>query len=48
MTQGAWTFMFCVWAVVAGTTVYCFWKLLTSKRRLGDTAEERDNAPTPA
>lgn len=36
MTPSAWGFMLAVWALVIGSTVYCFRKLLTSKRRLDD------------
>ena len=34
MTTEAWVFMLAVWAIIIGNTVYCFWKLLTSERRL--------------
>jgi hypothetical protein len=34
MTTSAWVFMLAVWAVIIGNTVYCFWKLLSSERRL--------------
>jgi hypothetical protein len=34
MTTEAWIFMLAVWSLIGGSTVYCFWKLLTSKRRL--------------
>jgi hypothetical protein len=34
MTPSAWVFMLSVWAIVCGSTAYCFWKLLTSERRL--------------
>lgn len=30
----AWVFMLAVWAVIIGVTAYCFYKLLTSERRL--------------
>lgn len=34
MTTPAWIFMLAVWAVVLGMVSICFWKMLTSKRRL--------------
>jgi hypothetical protein len=34
MQPSAWFFMLAVWAVIIGLTVFCFAKLLTSKRRL--------------
>jgi hypothetical protein len=34
METSAWIFMSVVWALIIGATVYCFWKLLTSQRRL--------------
>jgi heme/copper-type cytochrome/quinol oxidase subunit 2 len=34
MSASAWVFMLIVWAIIIGNTVYCFWKLLTSERRL--------------
>jgi hypothetical protein len=36
MTLMAWTFMFAAWGVIIGCTVYCFAKLLSSTRGLGD------------
>jgi hypothetical protein len=44
MTASAWAFMLVVWALIIGSTAYCFQKLLTSQRRLdadeppGDTS----------
>lgn len=35
MSASAIVFMVIVWAVILGTTGYCFYKLLTSKRQLG-------------
>jgi heme/copper-type cytochrome/quinol oxidase subunit 2 len=32
MTASAWWFMAIVWGVVIVNTLYCFWKLLTSRR----------------
>lgn len=34
MSGSALAFMLAVWAVIAGMTGYCFYKLLTSERRL--------------
>lgn len=34
MTTEAWIFLFVVWGVILANTGYCFWKLLTSERRL--------------
>ena len=34
MTTGAWIMMLCTWAVIAGNTGYCFYRLVTSKRDL--------------
>jgi hypothetical protein len=34
MTASAWAFMLIVWSLVIGATSYCFWKLLSSQRRL--------------
>jgi hypothetical protein len=34
MTAPAWGFMLFVWAIIIGSTVYCFGKLLTSQRKL--------------
>lgn len=36
MTSIAWVFMLSTWSVVIGCTVYCFWKLLTSKSLKSD------------
>jgi hypothetical protein len=36
MSTTAWIFMLAAWSVIAGFTVYCFSKLLTSKRQLGE------------
>ncbi len=36
MTTWAWGFMFGAWAVIIGCMVYCFAKLLSSPRGLGD------------
>ena len=47
MTGEAWVFMIGVWAIIIGATVYCFWKLLTSERRLEGTFEEEVIPPTP-
>jgi hypothetical protein len=40
MTPSAWAFMLAVWGVIIGSTLYCFWKLLSSERQLdgGDDA----------
>jgi hypothetical protein len=35
MALSAWVFMLAVWAVIIGSTAYCFWKLLTSDKQLG-------------
>jgi hypothetical protein len=41
VTESAWGFMLVVWALIIGSTVYCFKKLLTSQRRLdGDEPPE--------
>jgi hypothetical protein len=34
MSTSAWIFMLSMWAFIVGSMVYCFWKLLTSPRRL--------------
>jgi hypothetical protein len=34
MTLTAWIFMLAVWAVIVGNVGYCFYRLLTSERRL--------------
>jgi hypothetical protein len=34
MTTEAWTFLLVVWGVILANVGYCFWKLLTSERRL--------------
>jgi hypothetical protein len=34
VTESAWGFMLAIWALIIGSTVYCFWKLLTSQRQL--------------
>jgi len=34
MTVSAWVFMLTVWGVIGFSTIYCFWKLLTSDRQL--------------
>jgi hypothetical protein len=34
MTAEAWAFMLSVWGVIIGMTVYCFYKLLVSERKL--------------
>lgn len=40
MSTSAWIFMGASWALIIGMTVYCFYKLLTSKRQLsGDDRE---------
>ena len=31
MTILAWIFMIGVWSLIIGCTVYCFWKLMSSK-----------------
>lgn len=36
MTREAWIFMGVSWGVIAAMTAFCFFKLLTSQRRLGD------------
>jgi hypothetical protein len=36
VTPQAWGFMLASWGVIIAMTVYCFWKLLTSQRRLDD------------
>lgn len=36
MKAEAWIFMLASWAVITVMTVFCFYKLLTSKRKLGD------------
>jgi hypothetical protein len=35
MTTPAWIFMGAAWAVIIGMTGYCFYKLMTSKQKLG-------------
>ena len=40
MTTWAWMFMFFAWAVIIGCTVYCFVKLLSSSRGLGDDSAD--------
>ena len=39
MSEAAWAFMLTIWAVIIATTAYCFWKLLTSERRLDGDEE---------
>lgn len=34
MTPAAWVFMLSVWTLVTASVAYCFWKILTSPRRL--------------
>jgi heme/copper-type cytochrome/quinol oxidase subunit 2 len=42
MTASAWAFMLIIWGLIIGATVYCFWKLLSSQRRLDvDETDER-------
>jgi hypothetical protein len=41
MQQTAWIFMLGAWSIIGIATAYCFYKLLTSKRRL-------DGEPAPA
>lgn len=36
MTQLAWVFMGAAWSIIIGCTLYCFIKLVTSDRGLGD------------
>ena len=36
MTALAWIMMLGTWGVVAGCTGYCFYRLMTSQRTLGD------------
>ncbi len=38
MTTSAWIFMLTVWAIILGMTLYCFYRLLTSKQ-FGDDTE---------
>jgi hypothetical protein len=44
MTTSAWIFLIAVWGLILINTVYCFYKLLTSERRLesGPPAETKD------
>ena len=39
MTRSAWIFMLSAWTVIIVSTAYCFIKLLTSNRQLGDPEE---------
>jgi hypothetical protein len=39
MTRDAIIFMASVWTVILACTLYCFWKLLNSKRTLGGDDE---------
>ena len=32
MTLMAWIFMLSAWSIIIGCTVYCFWKLMSSKQ----------------
>jgi heme/copper-type cytochrome/quinol oxidase subunit 2 len=34
MTPTAWVFMIAVWTIIIVTTVYCFYKLVTSDQQL--------------
>ena len=34
MTTSAWVFMLAIWSVIISFTLYCFWKLLGSPRKL--------------
>lgn len=36
MTESAWIFLIGVWGMILTMTIYCFSKLLTSKRKLGE------------
>jgi hypothetical protein len=36
MSTSAWIFMMIVWGVILAATSHCFYKLLTSERRLDD------------
>jgi hypothetical protein len=47
MTIAAWCFMLAVWAIIIGSTVYCFYKLLLSKKKLGEDWEQEVIPPTP-
>jgi hypothetical protein len=39
MQPSAWAFMLGVWAIIIGSTAYCFWRLLSSDRKIdGDDA----------
>jgi|GEM_PF-1646173 len=39
MTSWAWTFLLIAWAVIIGCMVYCFTKLVSSPRGLGDESQ---------
>jgi hypothetical protein len=39
MTLSATVCLVSVWAIIAGATIYCFGKLLTSPRRFDSTAD---------
>jgi len=43
MTPAAWAFMLAVWGFVGGCTGYCFWKILTSPRRLDADSEQTED-----
>jgi hypothetical protein len=42
MTPAAWVFMLVVWSFVGGCTGYCFWKILSSPRRLDADNEQAE------
>lgn len=46
MQPSAWIFMGLVWTLVIGSTVYCFWRLLTSEIQL-DGGSDEPTAPAP-
>jgi hypothetical protein len=39
MDWQAWVFMLAAWALILGMTGYCFYKLLSSDRQLGEHDE---------
>jgi hypothetical protein len=45
MQPSAWAFMLAVWSVIIGFTAWCFYKVLSSPRRLDDGDPEPPPAP---
>ncbi|HOV32736.1 MAG TPA: hypothetical protein PLX23_05175 [Candidatus Hydrogenedens sp.] len=41
MTWYSYLYMFSVWAIITGLTIYCFYRVLTSKKVI--THDDKDN-----